>query len=176
MNISRYFPKAYKNKTWSQVCCSVPLHKGLRIAQLCRTSNAESPTSMILSASHHGCAPWRGMKTFIPKGRSRCLVFDRVVKRLRSSYAVKTKAFRKRLFLYVSFPTLCLCFPTNGSRLRRGVWLIDFKHHVFKYLLFHNAKIHKFYETNYIFVSKFSIFFFHIARIGNMPTKDWQIT
>ncbi len=39
--------KTHKNKTWSQVFCSVPLHKGLRIAQFVGTSNAESPTSMI---------------------------------------------------------------------------------------------------------------------------------
>ena len=42
----------YKNKTWSQVCCSVPQSKGLRIAQSVGTSNAESPTSMMYIDPH----------------------------------------------------------------------------------------------------------------------------
>ena len=87
------------------VLLPVPLHKGLRIALIVETSNAESPHAECYSNRPYGytndCHATRvytqyGLSINIPRGVPVAL-FLTISSKLRSSYAVKTKASRKRL-------------------------------------------------------------------------------
>ena len=91
----------------------VPRCKGLRIARIVETSNAESPTPMniYITLQDHGglhqdlC----GLYINIPRGVPVAL-FLTIHLKLRSSYSVKIKAFSYAFYMYVSCPR-----PTQGA-------------------------------------------------------------
>ena len=91
----------------------VPRCKGLRIARIVETSNAESPTPMSIyfTLQDHGGLHQRPMRVVYkhPKGRPRCFVFDNpfeVAKFLQR----QNQSVQLRLFI-------CMCharFPPKG--------------------------------------------------------------
>ena len=94
----------------------VPRHKGLRIARLVETSNAESPTLMI-----YRIATIRAVSIYTSHRASLVALFLTNLLKLRSSYDVKTKAYSNAFlskclptaFVPLGLPAIRSCKNTN---------------------------------------------------------------
>ena len=110
----------------------VPRCKGLRIARIVETSNAESPTPMniYITLQDHGGLHQDlfGLYINIPRGVPVAL-FLTIHLKLRSSYSVKIKAFSYAFYMYVPCPlstpgAFCRCMTMQMYKFILRILLV----------------------------------------------------